>query len=114
MRRLEDVLAAWRSDAVVLHRHGDTRLAEQIEQFASDVESVTEDYRTWLSDSDARLRSGKSVSWLRNYFPEWERLGLAKFEGRERFYRALVVPQRRNIESARAAARRAALQASAH
>ena len=109
MATLEEVLAAMRADAVVLRRFGDAAAAEQLERYATGVETVTQDFREWLTEAEARLRSGKSIAWLRKYFPEWEAAGLAKQAGRNRQYRALVIPRRVDIETAREAGRREAL-----
>jgi len=109
METLEDVMAAMRLDALVLRRYGEDQAAEQLEQYATRVEGATEDFRVWVSEPEARLRSGLSVAWLRKYFPEWEKTGLAKRVRRDRHYRALVIPPRVDIESAREAGRREAL-----
>ena len=72
------------------------------------VADSTEDYRTWLTESDARLQSGRSVEWLRAQFPRWLDQGLARLNGRKREYRAMIVPRRANVSAAKEAGRRAA------
>ena len=109
METLEDVMAAMRSDALILRRYGNAEAAEQLEQYSTRVEAASGDFMAWLSEGEARLRSGLSVAWLRKYFPEWEKIGLAKRVCRDRHYRALVIPPRVDIESAREAGRREAL-----
>ncbi len=108
-RALEQVLADWRGDAQVLRRQGYNREAEQIERFAMDVARAAEEYLRWLSESEALLRSGRSRSWLRLHFPEWELAGHGRREGGRRLYRMLVIPQRANTLVAHEAGRRAAL-----
>lgn len=107
---LEQLLADWRGDAQVLRRRGHDREAEQVDHFADAVARAAEDYLRWLSEDEAVLRSGRSRGWLRSHFPEWERAGHARREGRKRWYRMLVIPQRANPLAARAAGRRAALE----
>jgi len=110
-RSLEQLLADWRGDAQVLRRRGHDREAEQMERSAEAVTRAAEDYLRWLSEDEALLRSGRSRGWLRSQFPEWERAGHTRREGRKRWYRMLVIPQRANPLAARAAGRRAALEA---
>ena len=111
-RTLEQLLADWRGDAQVLRRQGHGPEAEQLEQFADAVTRVAEDYLRWLSEDEARLRSGRSSGWLRSQFPEWERAGHARRDGHRRYYRMLVISQRANTLAAREAGRRAALERS--
>jgi len=111
-RTLEQLLADWRGDAQVLRRQGHGCEAEQIERFADDVTRLAEDYLRWLSEDEARLRSGRSLAWLRSRFPEWERAGHARRDGQRRHYRMLVISQRANTLAAREAGRRAALERS--
>jgi len=110
-RTLEQLLADWRGDAQVLRRRGHDREADQMERFAEAVARAAEDYLRWLSEDEALLRSGRSRGWLRSQFPDWQRAGHARREGRKRWYRMLVIPQRANPLAARAAGRRAALEA---
>jgi len=110
-RTLEQLLADWRGDAQVLRRRGHHREADQIERFAEAVARAAEDYLRWLSEDEALLRSGRSLGWLRLLFSEWQRAGHARRDGRARWYRMLVIPQRANTLAARAAGQRAALEA---
>jgi hypothetical protein len=111
MKPLEQILADARGDAAVLRRHGDTRVADAIDQLAHQVAHAAEDYLRWLTEDEAMTRSGWSRPRLRRAFPAWERDHLAAREGRVRRYRMLVIPQRGNPEAARAAGRRAAQEA---
>ena len=106
--RLEDVLADWRGQAAVLRHRGHGLQAETIEQVCRDVATAAEDYLSWLSETEACLRSGRSAKWLRDRWPEWERMGNAKRRGRYREYRMIIVPRDANIIAAREAGRRAA------
>ena len=108
-RTLEQVLADWRGDAQVLRRQGHEREAAGLERCAGEVVAAAEDYLMWLTEEEAMLRSGRSVAWLRAHFPEWERAGHTRREGRRRWYRMLLVPQRANVVTAREAGLRAGL-----
>lgn len=111
MKSLEQVLADWREELPVLRKHGQHALADAIERFADEVADATEEYRSWLSERDAILKSGKKAPWLRNHFPAWERQGLARWDPsdkRARQYRDLIIPARTNVAALRADARQAA------
>jgi len=111
MRSLEQVLADARGELPVLRKHGQDVLADALERLCQEVADATEDYRTWLSEGDAMLRSSKGRYWLRSRFGDWARQGLARWSprnSRAREYRALVVPQRTDLAALRADARQAA------
>jgi len=107
-KTLEQVLAAWRSEAAVLRRHGHKNDAERIEKLCSEVENAATDYLRFLGETDAALRTGRSVKWLRSNFPKWERQGHARKHAGRRFYRAVVLPTRDDLGAAREAGRAAA------
>lgn len=108
LRELGQLLADWRGEAAVLRRRGDARAAELLEQCATEVDTVAADYLTWLSETEAMLRSGRARPWLRTRFAEWQREGHARWRGRERQYRALVVPRRAQVVAAQQAGAEAA------
>ncbi|HEX6924264.1 MAG TPA: hypothetical protein VF167_02485 [Longimicrobiaceae bacterium] len=110
-RPLEQVLADAREEAAVLRKHGQGAIADALERLCNDVDDATEEYRSWLSEQEAMLRSGKGVAYLRNRFGAWQRQGLARWSPRNRRareYRALIVPHRTDLAKLRADARRAA------
>ena len=94
---LERVLETYRADAAVLRRCGHPVEADRIEECMAAVESAAEEYLRWLSEDEAKLRSGKGAEWLRRHFPSWEAAGHARRNGKTREYRMLVVPQRSDI-----------------
>jgi hypothetical protein len=102
-RDLADVLADFRGDAAVLRRAGHHRDADLREQLAEAVAEAAREWLTWLSETDAALRSGRSKDWLRARFSDWQRDGHARLQGRERQYRACVVPRKSNLSAARTA-----------
>ncbi len=103
---LEQVLADAREDLAVAKRLKDARAVELLEPLVDRVEHAAADYLVWLSEAEARLRSGRTIAWLRSRFPEWERQGHAKLDGKRRVYRTLIVPTRANAAAAYAAGRR--------
>jgi hypothetical protein len=106
MTDLAQVIADMRGDAAVLRRAGHGDHATYIEQRAADVERAAEDYLVFLSEPDARLRSGWSAQRLRRHFPDWRDEGNAEMRGRTRYFRALVIPRRPDLAAAREAGRR--------
>ncbi len=104
---LEQVLADARGEAAVLRSHGHKAQAESIEKVCEAVTGAAYEYLNWLSEGEARLRSGHSTEFLRARFAAWNEQGLSRWNGKKREYRAVVVPQRANREAAREAGRRA-------
>jgi hypothetical protein len=101
MKPLETVLADWREKASVLRGVKHAHDAELIDAICDEVARAAEDYMRFLSETDAMLRSGKSAEWLRSRFPEWSSQGHAEKRKSVRYYRALVVPRRPDLEAAR-------------
>lgn len=114
MTDLSEVIANWRSDARVLERRGAVREAELLDRCASEAMAAAEHFITWLSEPDAVLHSGRTKDWLRKYFAKWMREGNARWNPtnrRERQYRQVILPRRRDIEEVRANAREEAQKA---
>lgn len=105
---LAQILADLRGDAAVLRRSGHAEQAVAREQIADDVTAAAEEWLTFLSESDAMLRSGRTKDWLRSRFAEWERDGHARLVNKQRQYRMCVVPRRYNLSDAREAGAEAA------
>ena len=105
-RPLETVLADWHEKASVLRAVKHAHDAELIDAICDEVTRSAEDYLRFLSESDAMLRSGKSAEWLRARFTEWSDQGHAEKRKTVRYYRAIVVPRRPDLESARDQGRR--------
>lgn len=108
MTDLAQILTDWRGDAAVLRRHGKHELADQLERCADAVTASAAEWLTWLSETDAMLRCDRSREWLRGRFASWERDGHARLVGRQRQYRAAVVPRHHSMTSARHAGAEAA------
>lgn len=99
---LETVLADWRAKARVLDGAGHANDARLLDDFADAVAAAAEDYLRWVSEADARLRTGWSVDRLRARWHELAKEGHAEMRGRVRYYRALVLPRRPDVAAARA------------
>ncbi|HEU4589024.1 MAG TPA: hypothetical protein VFS11_10265 [Gemmatimonadales bacterium] len=110
---LEHLLADWRGDAAVLRRQGMAERAALLEQHADAVRRVAEPWLRKLWEDEACLKSGHHPRWFKARHAEWEEMGLAGTEGRRRWYRDAIVPQRKHLsaarEDARTTARREAL-----
>ena len=70
---------------------GPEALARWADQLAIDIKAEGD---RWLTEDRARLRSGRSIRWLRERFKGWAQEGYAKLERGERFYYAPAVPRR--------------------
>lgn len=110
---LEQVLADARGELPILRKHGQDAVANAIERLCDAVAASAEDYLTWLSESDAMLRTGRSVRWLRSHFPEWERAGHGRWRAGHRQFRLLILPRRANPVGAYEAGRRAGREVAA-
>jgi hypothetical protein len=111
VRDLQAVLDDWTHDELVLRRHGQTALADQLARCQQAVRESAEEWLTMLVESEAALYSGKTVRWLQAQFPLWERRQMAAKRGRTRMYRQCALPRRsdasRAFQAGRDAARRA-------
>lgn len=111
MLDLSQVLADAREESQLLRKHGHPEQAESIVRLCDAVQGAARDYLWWLSEAEAALRCGHAIRWLRRKYREWESTGNARRDARgERWYRALVVPQRAHQSAAREAGREAARQ----
>ena len=99
-RPVEQVLSDLRGDAATYRRRGDVRFADLMERIAEEVEVALEDYRRWLSEDEAMLKSGHRRAWFRSRRGEWLAAGNARVVGRRWFYRFMIVPQRGNASAA--------------
>lgn len=92
---LEEIIETTRAELRVLRKWGFKDVADPFEELVKRVEAATYEYRTFVTEKDAVMRTGKSVPWLRSRFSEWERQGNARYNprnSRERTYRVLVLP----------------------
>jgi hypothetical protein len=105
---LEEVLADAKSDADRLARLGFDRESSLLRDFAQRVERASLPWLNYLSEADAALFSALQPRVLRRRFPEWERRGFARKQGRTRFYCEAILPRRAELVLARNEGRAAA------
>jgi len=108
---VDTALADARALVTNLRRYAQRQLADELEEIVQRLDRTTHDYRLFVPERDAMVRSGKSAEWFKARFPEWQRQGNARANPtnpRERQYRLCVVPVVADVEGARASARRAA------
>jgi len=109
-RDLADVIADWRGDAAVLRRNGNAAGADILERCAREAAASAEEWLLWLSEGDAALRAGRSVSWVRGRFEQLRREGHARQTSKHtRIYRACAIQTKADVVGAAEAGRRAAL-----
>ncbi|HEY2377617.1 MAG TPA: hypothetical protein VGH98_16680 [Gemmatimonadaceae bacterium] len=112
MKTLEEVLRDHHAEAAMLRRNGYVAEADARERMLREIENASGEYREFLSEGEASLRSGKSVAWFRSRFDAWTERGLARYNPKttrkERQYRSMIVPMRANVVAVRDDARQAA------
>jgi hypothetical protein len=101
---LAQVVADWRGEAAVLRRRGDSRAATLLEQCASEVAAVSDDFTTWLSEEAAARRSGWTLTKVRRHALAFLHTPHVQQEKRAYRLRACIVPRRAHLEMIRAAA----------
>jgi hypothetical protein len=102
----EQIIADWRGDAQALRARGHSHDADLLDQCADEMAGALGGFLAWLSEPDARLKSGRSIDYFRDHFAEWSSLGLAEMRGRTRYFRSVIVPQRAHASAARLAGMR--------
>lgn len=105
MSDLAQVLADVRGEAAVLRRRGSAAMADALEDVAGKVQASAEDYLTFVTESEARLRGAK-LAFLRRNYPTWEQDGHARKVHGVREYRAIMLPRVTPTSIAREAGRR--------
>ena len=105
---LEQVIADARGELPVLERRNGSWGSKDIREFIDRVAAAAEEWLTWLSESDAAIRSGYSEVWLRGRFEQLRRDGHARVNGKHRQYRACAIPRRANVAAAANRGREAA------
>jgi hypothetical protein len=97
---LREILDDAREDATRLRKTGNVGQAEYVDRLVLKLERAVEDYVTWLSESDAVIKSGLAERTLRSRFRWLRSCGLARYgvKGR-REYLACGIPQRVLLDS---------------
>ena len=91
---LTQVLADALEEAAVLRRNGHRDQATTLELFVERVKQAAGAHVRWLTESEAILRSGRSVEYLRARFDGYEEQGFARRDGRRRQYLECAIERR--------------------
>lgn len=110
-RPLERVLADLREESVILRRNGHSAQADALVRACDEVAAAAADYTTWISETEAKLRSGRGDDYFRARRQTWAEDGLAEQRGRVWYYRRCVVERRKLASITRAEARRGRMSA---
>jgi hypothetical protein len=79
VKPLETVIADGYEEAATLRRNGYVAEADARVRMLKDIENATVDFRTFRTEDEAALRSGKSTAWFRARFPQWLAQNLARY-----------------------------------
>lgn len=103
---LEQVLADAREEANRIGVGSDVVKLEYVHALLDRVRVAAEDVITWLTESEAMLKSGLSERTLRRRFREMLDCGTARYgKSGAREYLAKCIPPRANLAAARARGR---------
>lgn len=97
---LDDTLKRWEVLAGAADDLHQPAVAKLVRDIVQSVRESAADYLTFLSEPDAKLRSGRALRWLRERYPVWEASGDAYTESGRRYYRQCVVPTSKAIREA--------------
>lgn len=108
---LLQVIADAQGDLAVLRKHGASVPIERVVGLIEGVAEAAYPFVTFISETEAVVRSDHRAPWFRQRFGDWERQGYARLNPRrpkERQYLLAIVPLRHDVEAVRADARRTA------
>ena len=107
-RDLSQVLADAMEEASTLRANGHAVQAGSIERVCAAVRESSALWLEWRSERESILQSGRRVDYFRSRFDAWQRDRMAEMRGRNRYYRACVVPRQELLSIVREQARRGA------
>lgn len=113
---IEEQIGEWRERANTLRITGHAHDGHLVDQVLDALVATPplDELLAWVNERDAMLYEGRRTpDTLRDRFAEWEARGLAKWNGKRRLYRRIVLRHRGNVEAAREEGRRAGRGASA-
>lgn len=108
MKDLDTIIADAFAESRTLEGNRAAFSVDRVREILGDVREATEEWTTWLSETDAAIRSGYTEATLRGKFENLRRDGHARLVGKNRQYRACAVPRRANVVAAAARGREAA------
>jgi hypothetical protein len=81
------------------------RVREIMREFATEAKEAV----TWIPETQAMVRSGKTRAWLRAQFPDWARQGYARYnQKQQREYLQIIIPMDHESDANRSDAEAAA------
>ena len=107
-RPTERVLADFREEAAVLRRNGHVAQADAIVRVCDQVAESAIDFLSWITETEARMRSGKGEDYFKARRQRWAEDGLAEQRGRHWYYRRCIIERQKLPSITRAEARRGA------
>jgi hypothetical protein len=102
---LAQLFADKREEVQMLARNATAVLPSFLDEFLDEFRAVAEDFITWLSETDAMLKSGLSERTLRRRFREMLDCGTARWGKNGREYLSCGIPNRPEVAAARARGR---------
>jgi hypothetical protein len=108
MTGIARVLEAWSETAEVLRRNGAPEMAKVRERMAEEVAAAEPDAVRWISEEQAMLRTGWTLTKVRRHAAQYRHSGHARRVKGKWSMLAIVVPQRVPASVLAAADRRAA------
>lgn len=111
MSDLAQILTDARGDLAVLRKHGASVPIERVAEIIDGLAEAAYPFVTYISETDAIVRSDHRAPWFRQRFDDWARQGYARMNPRrprERQYLLAIVPLRHDVEAVREDARRTA------
>lgn len=99
---LSQLLVDKREEVAMLARAHASVQPEYLTDLLDEFKAAAEDFITWLSESDAMLKSGLSERTLRRRYREMLDCGTARWGKTGREYIAKCIPYRPDIAAARA------------
>ena len=105
-------LADAREDLAVLRGRGGASVSvDAVTAILDGIAEAAYPFTTFISETEAVIRSDHRAPWFRQRFADWARQGYARYNPRrpkERQYLLAVVPLRHDVEAVREDARRTA------
>ena len=106
MRRLEVVIADLREEATILRTNGHAAQASTLTRALDEVVLSAREFLEWISEGEAKLRSGRGDDYFRARRETWAEDGLAEKRKKVWYYRRCAIERRKLTSITRAEARR--------
>lgn len=108
---LSTAFADMLSEADTLDRNNAAFSTSRVREYLELLKNAAEPWTKFINETDAILRAGRKLDWIRAKFATLEREGHAYTEHGVRFYRECMIPRRAKLDEAARAGRDAAARA---